>query len=390
MAKPIIFLIYCLLFTFCNCLTLNHTIQLTGGWCHICGGSTGNYACSNEIYGGWKDYFIFDSQSPENHVVTEVKMYLTGEWSCSHDYSTISAEMQTTQLGVYNASGLCFCGMCDETLVYRWKQLGKCFPAFSYNGPNLVRIDVKYGLICLSKIDVEITYSPGNPVTCGCGNIGMCTHGHMRCVDEYSYQTCTLDRNGIADWGRIQNCSSGLTCNSTDEFIYCNRVLLSQLCTPGQMKCINNQSYQTCSTNQNGQTFWQTTQYCQPGLVCNPDPSSNTVMCVPQQYVTGLSGNCTPQTMRCVTNTTYQMCDQLSIWHPIQKCADQHFCSPNGNVIYCVTQLPSNCTYGNRRCVSNRTYQVCDRNTDSTYWNVEQSCQPSLTCHQQNDNIYCY
>ena len=386
-----IFVVLCYLLIPSNCLTVNHTIQLFGGWCNICGGDTGNYACSNEIYGGWKDYNVFVSQAPANHVVTEVKMYLTGQWSCTYDYSTIAVSLQTREIGVQNASGLCFCGLCDEPLVYKWKEFGKCFPTFSYNGPNLVRIDVKYGLICLSKIDIEITYEPGNPVTCGCGNIGTCNIGHMRCLDKYSYETCALDNTGTASWGPKQQCTTGLTCNTTGNYIYCNPILPSEVCTPGQMRCVSNSTYQTCALNGNGNTYWQATQNCQAGLICNPDPSSQTVMCVPEQMVRGVSGECVSQTMRCVTNDTYQMCHVSGVWNPVQKCSENHYCLPSNNVIYCVTEIPAqSCTYGNMRCTSNTTYQMCNRNSTSTYWNVQQSCQPGLSCHQHDNNIYCY
>ena len=396
MLKFIVLIIFCL--TPSYSLTFNHSIQLSGGWCSICGGPTGNYACSNELNGGWKDYYIFQSQSPANHVVAEIKVYLTGEWSCEHPYSTIAASVQTTELGAYNASGLCYCGMCDEMLIYRWREFGKCFSNFKYNGPNLVRVDVQYGLICLSKIDIEVTYLPGNPLTCGCGNFGNCTSGHMRCVDEYSYQTCALNNAGSAYWGPIQHCNTGLTCNSSGNFIYCNQILPTQVCIPGQMRCVNNQSYQTCAINLNGNTHWQTAQYCQAGLVCNPDPTGQIVMCVPQQFVRGIPGECPPRAMRCVPNYNetgdtkfYQMCQDSGVWNPVQKCAEDHVCSPSGNVIYCVPQLAqSNCTYRNMRCITNTTYQVCDMNANRTYWNVAQSCQTGLVCHQHDSNIYCY
>ena len=393
MWKSLIIIAACLQSIFA--LTVNHNIQLTGGWCSICGGDVGNYACSNDD-GLWQNGFrTFDSLVPEGNVVTEVKMTLRGEWACFNPYATISASLQGTELGVQDVTGQCWCDNCDEDVVFTWENFGKCFPGFNYFGENQVHIDVQFGLICLSSINVEVTYIEGDLLQCGCGNLGECTYGHMRCVDDDTYETCAFDAEGVAHWGPHQYCHEGLTCEPTGDYIYCLTELSNDECTVGQMRCVDDDSYQTCALNLNGEPQWQTVQDCQVGLTCNPDPTGQTIMCVSEVFLARIPGECTPGSMRCVTENTYQMChgtEDDGVWNPVQSCADDLYCQPSGDHIYCVAGFPEHaCTYGDYRCASDNTYQVCDRDRDgATFWNVIQNCQAGLHCHQQQNVIYCY
>lgn len=48
-----------------------------------------------------------------------------------------------------------------------------------------------------------------------------CTYRHMRCLSDYTYQTCNIDESENTYWGNQQDCATGLSCHQVDNYIYC-------------------------------------------------------------------------------------------------------------------------------------------------------------------------
>lgn len=48
-----------------------------------------------------------------------------------------------------------------------------------------------------------------------------CEYGFEKCLSGNSYQTCNLDQNGNLYWGTTQYCTTGTTCSSSNNYIYC-------------------------------------------------------------------------------------------------------------------------------------------------------------------------
>lgn len=402
--NTLLFFLIC--FTCCyasSSTKITTSVQLYGGWCKLCDYPDYHYACSNG-HGDWNDgYFTFKDPLPSGNVLTEIRLTLHGQWSCAGPFSTASVSIQDNFLfvkdtldTVHTLEGSCVCGTCTFPGEYEWQEFGKCFPNYNYGGDNTIHIDVPTGLICVAEIEIELTFSPGNPLTCGCGSYGDCQYRNMRCVGENSYQTCTMDHNGSTYWGSVQLCRENHFCNATGDYIYCIEHAQNQ-CTAGQMRCVDSNTFQTCHTDINGNKYWGTSETCYTGSVCNPDPCGHTVLCVPDNVV-NVSETCIPRSMRCVSDNSYQMChtneNGVGAWNPVQLCGENHICVTHGEVIYCEKQelqFQSICTLGHMRCVDSETYQVCDRDRNGdTFWNVFQTCQPGLTCHPHGDYIYCY
>ena len=375
------------LLTECYSLKFEKSIIMNGGHCSICDQGIGEYLCSN--FAEWDNgYRSFTNEIPSDHVITEVKITLTGEWGCVSEYSTVSVSLQDTFLGMTSVAGQCSCGLCDSQINFSWKHFGQCFPNYNYHGDNAIHINVPYGMICLARIDVEITHEAGNAEGCGCGSYGECKYGHMRCVDEYTYQMCTHDNSGRTYWGPIQACHTEFTCNATGDYCYCLPKPKTRDCEVDQKKCVDENSYQTCGNDGK----WGIVTACEAGNKCNPDPTSQSIFCVAEEFLN--QNGCEPRSMRCVTDNTYQMCHTMSnytgIWNPVQMCAENHLCQSQDNVIYCVSTT-STCQVGDMRCTTSETYQTCSLDQQGhPGWAVEQRCQDGLTCHPDNIVIYCY
>ena len=385
-----IILLVLLLAANCYSLQTNHSIILHGGHCSICNQEIGEYTCSNHADAWNNGYFTFPNAVPSDHVITEVKINLIGEWGCITDYSTVSVTMQNMFMGLVSYGGQCLCGLCDTPIPYSWKQFGQCFPNYNYEGNNTVHVNVYYGLICLARIEIELTHEPGNSEGCGCGNYGVCKYRQMRCASNSTYQTCTYDESGRTYWGPVQACESDFTCGATGDYCYCYPPVSTHACTEGQMRCHNETSHQTCNVD----GYWQPPVSCAAGSQCNPDPTGNNIICVAEEFL--VQEQCQVHSMRCVSDNTYQMChisiNGTGVWNPVQECAEDHHCVTQGNVIYCILdETEEDCRLGDMRCVTGGIYQTCslDANGDP-FWNVEQQCQAGLSCHAHDNYIYCY
>lgn len=60
--------------------------------------------------------------------------------------------------------------------------------------------------------------SSGSSSSTACG-----VAGYMKCASPTSYQTCTYVQGGGLGWSQSQSCQSGLTCQPSGNYIYCNR-----------------------------------------------------------------------------------------------------------------------------------------------------------------------
>lgn len=374
--------------------SITEIIHFSGRGCSICGEPDGQYVCSG-LY-NWNDGITtFNDHLPSGNVITAIDVYLSGLWGCGNITSIVSISLQGTTLGTFTVDGSCACSTCNPYIHYFWREFGQCFPNYNYGGNNTVKIDVIQGGICTDRMDIVLTYSIGNNNLCRCGNLGHCLVGQMRCVDGHSFQTCILDDNSeSALWGPIEICPDTFVCNTTGDFVFCTEPVIAEMCSPGERMCVDIDTYQVCARNLNGNTYWQELQLCPNGYICNPDPTRNSIFCVPLHAINNTE-NCQFRSMRCVTENNYQMCwnnNGTGVWNPVQKCPEEQICIPNGDIIYCAPNIPNeNCGYRNMQCLSSNTYRICNRHPDGqTFWDTEQECRDGFTCHQEGNNIYCY
>lgn len=119
------------------------------------------------------------------------------------------------------------------------------------------------------------TATVDNGMTSNVGNINWywdnCTVGDMRCINNSFYQACSLDAHGKTFWNPIQQCQQGFVCTPVGRYIYCYPPSQScETCTIGSMRCVDNSTYQMCEPNPGTHSCWGRVQNCQSGLSCHP------------------------------------------------------------------------------------------------------------------------
>lgn len=155
----------------------------------------------------------------------------------------------------------------------------------------------------------------------------------------------------------------------------------------------------------------------QPSTTDRPAPSTTGANAASS---TGPSTSCSVGEMKCLSDTTYSMCDRNK-WAVAQSCGVGTVCEHVGNVIYCIAGNPSapsapvtpipispsatgsamsstgatstdSCTLGYQRCVGKSTYQTCGHGVKGPTWASPQECQAGFSCHPSStaNNIYCY
>jgi len=152
-----------------------------------------------------------------------------------------------------------------------------------------------------------------------------------------------LDNNGYGTFSYTGfNIGDDYIFGITNEHLFSNLVSLKWIdnggsgsgCQYGEMLCMNSTFYQTCVTDQFGNTVWSQPQNCCSGFNCHPD--GNMISCSPLPFNTT---TCTYSHMRCVSQTEYQICnvglDGTTFWSQKQVCGTGYECHPVGEYIYC-------------------------------------------------------
>lgn len=121
---------------------------------------------------------------------------------------------------------------------------------------------------------------------------GSCTLDQYRCSGS-GFQQCQATANGN-QYGVVQPCGTGTTCQQTGNTIQCNRLQ----CTAGQRRCSSTSQFQVC----NGSNVFGAAQNCPAGTGC-----TGAGLCTSGSG----SGSCpTLGYMNCASSTTWQQCTQ--------------------------------------------------------------------------------
>jgi 3D (Asp-Asp-Asp) domain-containing protein len=141
--------------------TMTFTIDCwSGGHCALpCGGSgQSNYDCSNG-HGGWTPTCAFNDPLPQGSVVTKV---VATVWTHQCDGSstwqaTLNGQAIST-LSDSRQSCQCLSSPCLEN-IHQGTDFPAGVPGYVYGGANSFGLNVTAGLICVSHVDITLTYS---------------------------------------------------------------------------------------------------------------------------------------------------------------------------------------------------------------------------------------
>ncbi|HIA06187.1 MAG TPA: PKD domain-containing protein [Flavobacteriales bacterium] len=145
------------------------TLNWSGGWCSICGGPVGNYACNPpgcNPCGAWGPRTFTDCV-PAGNVVTEICATVSFV-SCGSQGNYFIA-LNGTTIGTRPPGGTnCACGSCETWTTCRKEPCPGGFPGYIYGGTNTFVLDVIPTTgFCLSRVVLTITYAPTTPPTPG-------------------------------------------------------------------------------------------------------------------------------------------------------------------------------------------------------------------------------
>ncbi len=145
------------------------TLNWSGGWCWICGGTVGNYACnppSCNPCGAWGPRTFADCV-PAGNIVTGIcaDVFFV---SCSSAGNFFVA-LNGTTIGTRPSGGTnCTCYSCENWSTCRTDPCPGGFPGYVYGGTNTFVLDViPTTSFCLARVVLTITYEPSTPPTPG-------------------------------------------------------------------------------------------------------------------------------------------------------------------------------------------------------------------------------
>ena len=204
----------CLLFCLLLCPEISYsqsgiatvTADWSGGWCQICCGVTGNYAC-NGVFGisDWNNgQKSFTDPVPAGNIITDVRIILY--WvGCGADPDTFNFSINNQLISsLIKVSGSCQCGDCEiDTVSNSWACSSGGLPNYIYGGTNIFSLGFLGGSVCVDKAVINLyhvypdtafnvsTFS--SDVTCGSGNNGVASLSVCGGTSPYTYQWSTGD-----------------------------------------------------------------------------------------------------------------------------------------------------------------------------------------------------
>ncbi|MBL4657414.1 MAG: PKD domain-containing protein, partial [Flavobacteriales bacterium] len=145
------------------------TLNWSGGWCDICGGPVGNYACNPpdcSPCGSWGTRSFLDCV-PAGNRVTQICATVSFV-SCS-SAGNFFLQLNGTTIGTRPSGGTnCTCGSCETWSTCRSDPCPGGFPGYVYGGTNTLLLDViPTTSFCLARVVLTMTYSPTTPATPG-------------------------------------------------------------------------------------------------------------------------------------------------------------------------------------------------------------------------------
>lgn len=157
-------------------VTANISVSWDGSQgCSICtfgGYYTENFACSSSNWewdsGNWnngtktfKDPTM--DQLPPDFILTQVSVNIWGVFDCrTTDFAPTSMKiyLQDTFVAeqIWTEQRLCICANCQEMITLTSHQVDE-WPNFNYKGLNEVKVVVEENLVCISTMELILTYS---------------------------------------------------------------------------------------------------------------------------------------------------------------------------------------------------------------------------------------
>ena len=136
------------------------TVNWSTGWCSICGGPNGNYAC-NPPWSGSGDWVCkgFANCVPAGNIVTQV-CYTLFWVGCT---GNVTLTLNGTSIGTTQVIGSCPCGGCvTSTVCSGTFSCPGGFPGYNYSGTNNICPSTN-GTVCIDRATITMTYMPSQP-----------------------------------------------------------------------------------------------------------------------------------------------------------------------------------------------------------------------------------
>jgi len=160
--------------------SVTDTVSWGGGWCSLCGGSTGNYACTCSwgiCYWENGQKSFYDS-IPAGNIVTSVRVTVYYA-NCGLNLMTI--KLNSVTIGTASAPGNCNCGSCFTLTVSRTDTCG--FPSYNYGGTNTIKL-VPDGQVCVKMAVITLNYGTPPLISLSASTIDVsCNGGNNGSVD---------------------------------------------------------------------------------------------------------------------------------------------------------------------------------------------------------------
>ena len=144
------------------------TVTWSGGWCSICGGLTGNYACNPPFSGSqnWNNgERSFVDKVPAGNKVIRVTVNIF--WMGSVGTSSLTVSLNETIIGTTPYSNTLACGGCNVNTL-SFSPVDSCsyeFVPYNYGATNILSLDMNGGSsVCASKALIILEYAPVSQV----------------------------------------------------------------------------------------------------------------------------------------------------------------------------------------------------------------------------------
>ncbi len=173
------------------------------------------------------------------------------------------------------------------------------------------------------------------------------------------------------------NLMSGSTACTLDSlpFTVTSDDVVPPMCTDGARQCLSASTYSVCDGG-----VWGVGQVCSAGTQCTGQglctlQSGNPNDCVEGTYT--CSGDMSPEYSLCGYDVNG---DLVEI--PL-SCQESTFCVQHGAVVTCeLGSTPDECTANQRRCVTQTSFQMCEScDNGSLEWGPTQQCGVGQTCN---------
>ena len=138
------------------------TANWTGGWCSICCGVTGDYACNgpfgNSDWDGGQKSFM--DPVPAGNIITDVSIILYWSSDCGTDPDTFNLSINNQLIGSFiKSTGVCQCADCiiDRVSNY-WTCSSGGLPNYIYGGINVFSLGYLGGTVCVDKAVIILNH----------------------------------------------------------------------------------------------------------------------------------------------------------------------------------------------------------------------------------------